>query len=309
MLLSTRRDVLRTSLLLPFAPILSAIPLSQIKLGVTTDEIDEDVKTAAKFLGEYGLKWAEVRSIWGKYNTEQPIDKIREARAIFDEHGIHVSIEGTGFFKVPLPPDNAEGQRKLDEQWILLDGACERAKAFGTDKIRVFGFTYKQGETPDETRDEKIYGRIYELLSEAGRRAKGRGLRLAVENVGGSYISTGAQSAALLKKVKDANVGLTWDPNNAGASGEDAFPGGYRKLDPARIFHVHLRDYKHNPDGKVEWSAVGEGEFDNASQIRSLIKDGYKETFTLETHWKSPKGKAYATATSLKALLQVIGRV
>ena len=102
---------------------------------------------------------------------------------------------------------------------------------------------------------------------------------------------------------------MTWDPNNAGASGEDAFPGGYRKLDPARIFHVHLRDYKHTPDGKVEWSAVGEGEFDNASQIRSLIKDGYKETFTLETHWKSPKGKAYATATSLKALLQVIGQV
>ena len=299
------RNSLRTSLLLPLAPMLSAIPLAQFKLGVTTDEIDEDVKTAAKFLGEYGLKWAEVRSIWGKYNTEQPMEKIREARGILDEHGIHVSIEGTGFFKVPLPADNADGQRKLDEQWTLLDGACERAKAFGTDKIRVFGFTYKQGETPDE----KTYARIYELLSEAGRRAKARGLRLAIENVGGSYIATGAQSADLLKKVKDPNVGLTWDPNNAGASGEDAFPGGYRKLDPARIFHVHLRDYKHNPDGKVEWSAVGEGEFDNAGQIRSLIKDGYKETFTLETHWKSPKGKAYATATSLKALLQVVGRV
>jgi sugar phosphate isomerase/epimerase len=70
-----------------------------------------------------------------------------------------------------------------------------------------------------------------------------------------------------------------------------------------------LRDYRHLPSGKVEWTAVGEGEFDNLGQIRALRKDGYKETFTLETHWRSPKGKAYATATSLKALLQVVDRV
>jgi sugar phosphate isomerase/epimerase len=301
----TRRELISASAFSLLAARLRAMPLAGIKLGVTTDEIDEDVLTAVKFLGQYGLKWAEVRSIWGKYNTEQPIEKIREACAIFKEHGIRVSIEGTGFFKVPLPAETPAGKRELDEQWKLLDAAVERAKLFGADKIRVFGFMQSSGETPDA----KTYSRIYELVGEAARRAKVAGLRLALENVGGSYISTGAQSGELLKHVKDDNLGLTWDPNNAGASGETSFPDGYRKLDPARIFHVHLRDYHHLPNGKVEWSAVGEGEFDNLGQIRALRKDGFEGTFTLETHWKSPKGKAFATTTSLEALLKVVEKV
>jgi sugar phosphate isomerase/epimerase len=271
---------------------------------VTTDEIDDDVLTAVKFLSEYGLGWAEVRNIWGKYNTEQPMEKIREARGIFDQNGIKVSIEGTAFFRIPLPPESAEGQRILDEQWALLNTSMERAKAFGTQKLRTFAFMLGgAGNLSD-----KSYARIYELLGEAARRAKPGGFRLAVENLGGGCVATGAQAGEMLKRVNADNLGLTWDPNNAGESGEQAFPDGYRKLDPARIFHVHLRDYKHQ-DGKVVWTAVGEGEFDNLGQIRALLKDGYKETFTLETHWRDPKGKAYSSATSLKALLKVIERV
>lgn len=299
----TRRQWIAGSALTFLSSRLRALPLAQIKLGITTDEIHDDVLTAAKFLHEHGLKWAEVRNIWGPYNTEQPIAKVREAARIFDENGIRVSIESTGFFKIPLPPETPEGQKILDQQWALLDAGMERAKAFGTDKLRVFAFTVGRGETGSE----RTYARIYELTREAARRAKG--FRLSIENVGGAHVATGAQAADLLKHVKESNVGITWDPNNAGASGEQSFPDGYRKLDPARIFHVHLRDYKHQPDGKVVWTAVGEGEFDNVSQIRALLKDGYKETFTLETHWVSPKGKMHATETSLAGLFQVIEKV
>jgi L-ribulose-5-phosphate 3-epimerase len=286
-----------------FARRLRALPLADIKLGITTDEIDDDVLTAARFLREHGLKWAEVRNIWGPYNTAQPMEKVREAMTILDANGIRVSIEGTGFFKIPLPPEGPEGQKKLDEQWKLLEGSLERAKAFGTDKLRIFTFMLARGEQPSA----KSYARIDELVREAARRAKG--FRLAVENIGGGHVATGAQAGEFLKRVKEDNVGITWDPNNAGESGEQSFPDGYRKLDPARIFHVHLRDYKHQPDGKVVWTAVGAGEFDNLGQIRALRKDGYKETFTLETHWRDPKGKMFSTETSLAALLKVVEKV
>src|SRR4051794_16969295 len=142
----SRRDLLAASALL-FVRRLRALPLADIKLGITTDEIDDDVLTAATFLQAHHLKWAEVRNIWGPYNTSQPIEKVREANKILDEHGIKVSIEGTGFFKIPLPPDTPEGQKKLDQQWTLLDTAMERAKAFGTDKLRVFTFMLGRGET------------------------------------------------------------------------------------------------------------------------------------------------------------------
>jgi sugar phosphate isomerase/epimerase len=297
----TRRRIL-ASAPLALAARLRAIPLSQFKLGVTTDEIDDDVLTAVKFLREFGLEWAEVRNLWGKYNTVQPLGQIREARAIFDKHGVKVAVLGTGFFKIPLPPETAEGNKILDEQWKMFDGAMQRAAILGTDKMRVFGFVAKGAP------DAHAYPRIYELLREAARRAKPKGIRLAVENVGDSYILTGAQSGELLKNVREDNLGLTWDPNNASHAEPTPFPDGYRKLDPARIFNVHLRDYKRTP-GKAEWMAVGTGEFDNLGQIRALLKDGYKDGFTLETHWKHPQGKMQATRISLTALLKVVEKV
>ena len=280
----TRREVFGLAAAALAVRRLGALPLDRIRLGILTDEIDDDVLTAAKFLHGHGLQWAEVRNIWGPYNTSQPMDKIREALRIFDDNGIRVSIEGTGFFKVPLPPETPEGQARLDAQWKLLDASMERAKAFGTDKIRIFSFMLARGEQPSA----RSYARIDELLREAARRT--RGFRLCIENIGGGHVGTGAQASELLKRVKEDNLGLTWDPNNAGEMGEQSFPDGYRKLDPARIFHVHLRDYKHQ-DGKVVWTAVGAGEFDNLGQIRALLQDGYKETFSLETHWRDPKGK------------------
>src|SRR5438552_14870697 len=98
-----RRQFLAAPAIALFARRLGALPLADLKLGITTDEIDDDVLTAAKFLQQYNIHWAEIRNIWGPYNTAQPMEKIREAAKTLDNHGIHVSIEGTGFFKVPLP--------------------------------------------------------------------------------------------------------------------------------------------------------------------------------------------------------------
>jgi sugar phosphate isomerase/epimerase len=303
-MLTRRHLLLSTATAIPFSRAFG-VPLAQFPLGVTTDEIDEDALTAIRMLKEFHLGWAEVRNVWGKYNTAQPVEKIRELRTLFDEHGIKVNTLGTGFFKVPLPGEDAAGQSALDKQWTLLNDAMERASILGTDKIRVFAFTYRNGEQPEA----KAYPRIAELLREASRRAKQRGMRLALENVGQSYVWTGEQAGKVLKMVPDTNFGLTWDPNNAGQAGERSFPDGYKHLDPARIFHVHLRDFKKAASGKIEWCAVGEGMMDNLGQIRKLRKDGANCSYTLETHWKSPQGKAHATRKSLEALVKVIEQV
>ena len=302
----TRRQFMTGIGLAALATSLPAATLEQVRLGVTTDEIDEDLEKAIAVLKEFKLRYAEVRNLWGKYNTAQPLEKIRDARAMLDRSGIRTSVLGTGFFKVPLPPETPEGKAKLDEQWKMLDDALERAAIMGADRLRVFAFTFGKSQ---KTGTEAEYARIAELLAEAARRARAKKMLLAIENVSGSFVSTGADAARLLKLVKDDAVGLAWDPNNAGLSGEKPFPDGYRLLDPARILHVHLRDFRHTADGKGEWCAVGEGEFDNLGQIRALLRDGYKGYFTLETHWRAPQGKEYATRTSLTALLKVIEKV
>lgn len=293
---STRRQFLAAAALVP---VLRAVPLADFKLGVTTDEIDEDLPVALRFLREFDLKWAELRSVWGLYAEKQPLNKVKEARALLDEYQIKPSILSTSFFKIPIP---AKDSPVLDAQWKLLDQAMDRAEILGTKKLRTFAFTYRASETPDPA----VYPRIYELVAESARRAGKRGFQLAVENVGQSYVWTGADAAKLLAAVKEPALNLNWDPNNAAEKGEHPFPEGYNLLDPSRIIHVHLRDFRHNAAGKVEWCAVGEGEADNLGQIRALLKDGFKGTWTLETHWRPPQGKAYASRTSLTALLKVV---
>lgn len=287
----------------PFA--LRAATLAQVRLAVLADEIDEDLATDIAFLKEFGVRYVELRSIWGKYNTAQPVERIREARKMLDEAGMKTSVVGTAFFRGQLPPDTPEGSAALDKEWQLLSDAMDRAEILGTNTLRTFAFM----KPKDRAASDADYARIYELEAEAARRAKARNIRLAIENLGGSYVSKGAESAKLLAGVKESNLGLTWDQNNAAESGEDPFPGGYRLLDPARIFNVHIRDYRHTSEGKVEWAAVGEGEAKNLELIRALLKDGYKGVFSLETHYKSPKGKAFATRTSLTGLLKVVEQV
>ena len=70
----SRRGLLATALASGFGGLLRSMPLSDIKLGITTDEIDEDPAKAAEFLERFGLHYAEVRSVSGKYNTSQPVD-------------------------------------------------------------------------------------------------------------------------------------------------------------------------------------------------------------------------------------------
>jgi sugar phosphate isomerase/epimerase len=284
------------------APLLArAAKLSEFRLGVTSDEIDEDLAVAVKFLREFNLSWTEIRNLWGKYNTDQPVEKIREARKIMDEHGVKLSALATPFFRGPVPVDDAA----LDHEWKLLETAFTNAGILGSKTIRTFAFTYPANQKPDAS----LYPQIYELQREAARRATARGFRLAIETLDNSYVWSSTQAAALLKAVPQDSLGLTWDPNNVAGIEERPFPDGYKRLDPARIFHVHLRDWKRGSDGKVAWTAVGQGEFDNLGQLRALKRDGFNGTFTLETHWRSPHGKAYATRVSLTELIKVFEQV
>ncbi len=300
--LINRRGFLSLAAAAVFSRALSAAQLADFKLGVTTDEIDDDLLTAIEFLKRFGLGYAEIRNLWGKYNTSQPVEKVRHARKLLDQHGIKTCMLDTSFFKVPLPPESTEGNRALDKQWALLDRAMERATILGTGKIRTFAFTYPRRGQADPSHCQ----RIYELLREAARRAKARNFRLALENVGGSYVSTASELAAALKAVKDDSFGAIWEPNNSARSGGMSFPEGYRMIDTARIFHIHLRDYRRVASGKYEWCGVGEGEFDHVGHFRALLKDGYRETLSLETHYQMEGSKMKASEFSMRGLLKAI---
>jgi len=298
----TRRQWLAAS----FAATLQAAKAHDLKIAITTDEVADGLDDAIPFLKRHGLRHAEIRNVWGKYNTSQPEEMIVKARKLLDAASIETCILDTGFFKTALPTEDAEGNKKLDKQWALLDKAFKRAEILGTDLIRVFAFTHPKGEQPNRAH----YPRIVELLKEATARAKSAGFRFALENVGASYVATANHLSKLSERIQDDTLGFTWDPNNSAQSGDPSpYPEGYKMLDPARILHVHLRDYKRTPDGGAEWCGVGDGEFDHLGQIRALINDGYKGALSLETHFKIDDSKAKASEFSMTNLLKVVKQV
>ena len=302
----SRRGFLGASGALPISLGVSLAGASppEVRLAVTTDEIDDDLSVALKFLGRHGLRHCEIRRLWGKYNTSLPLARIREVRSMLDDAGIRLAILDTSFFKVPLPGiDTVDGAVATEEQWDLLERAFERADILGTRLIRTFAFTHRRNEMPDES----AYPRIYDLVEESAQRALAAGFRLAVENVAGSYVATAAHSAGLLTAVRSRGLGLTWDPNNSAQAGDpEPFPSGYELLDPSRIWHVHLRDYRRLEDGTVEWCGVGDGEFDHVGQMRALLRDGYQGVFSLETHYRLDGSKSAASERSVKGLLKAV---
>jgi sugar phosphate isomerase/epimerase len=112
----------------------------------------------------------------------------------------------------------------------------------------------------------------------------------------------------MLSAVKSPTLGLNWDPGNAYAAGETPFPNGYEPLDKKRIWHMHLKDAAPNPNGsEAIWRPIGGGKIDYLGQFRALIKDGYRGTLSLETHYlNTAKNKAESSQESMEGLLRVI---
>ena len=112
----------------------------------------------------------------------------------------------------------------------------------------------------------------------------------------------------MLMLVKSLGLGFIWYPVNAYAAGETPFPNGYEALDKKRIWHMHLKDADPAPKGaEPKWRPIGGGKIDFLGQFRALIKDEYKGTMSLETHYlNAAKDKEASSRESMEGLLKVI---
>jgi sugar phosphate isomerase/epimerase len=122
------------------------------------------------------------------------------------------------------------------------------------------------------------------------------------------FSQQGAESAAMLKAVSSPSLGLNWDPGNAFAAGETPFPIGYDALDEKRIWHMHLKDAAPAPPSQeAKWMPIGGGKIDFLGQFRSLIRNDYEGTMSLETHYmNAAKDKEASSRESMDGLLKII---
>ena len=289
--------------------------MATFTLSVLTDEISQDFGRACEVAAkEFGLGYVELRAMHNKNIMNWDAKDVAEARGVLERFKLRVSEIATPVFKTDWPgaPKSRYSPKKpefgadftYEQQNELLERAIELAKAFNTRFIRVFDFWRLEDQKP--YRDD-IDHRIAVAAAKAGQNS----VALTLENELACNTATGAEAARLLSAVRDPSLLLNWDPGNATARGEKAYPDGYDKLPKDRIGHVHCKDVVFTAGGKSEWVPMGKGVIDWAGQLRALQRDGYRGALSLETHWRLKGGTAEESTrqsmAGMKELLRKAG--
>jgi L-ribulose-5-phosphate 3-epimerase len=301
-------------------------PPRQFRLGVISDELSQDLEEALKITKAHGLDWVELRTLWGKYNTETSPQEVQRVKDLLGRYGSRVSVVDTALYKCDLPgTKNVVGEKDAYPyagQMDLLKRALERAHAFGTDRVRVFAFwrTAKPAEH---------FPHIADQLAHASDVAGAAKIRLVLENEGSCNVGSGRELAAMLKLVPAANFGANWDIGNGYWHGEVSYPAGYSMIPKDRIWHMHLKDVRCGRTAAAQqkseaWrlkggqqseksachtAIVGTGQVDLAGQLRAALENHYDGTMSLEPEYEATGvSHQQATTRSLENLLKIMAK-
>jgi sugar phosphate isomerase/epimerase len=282
---------------------------SQANLGIVTDELTQDLGEALAFLTSYGLRWCELREVWGQNVIGLPQTDLDRAKEALAQYNVRVSGIASPIFKWNLPGMRAKDGLGRDFQTAyteedadrLLDRAFKLADFFGTRNVRIFSY-WRMAEP------ENAFPMIRDRLGEAAQIAAKNGVVLLLENEHACNVGTGSELRRLLRQVDSPNLRGIWDPGNAFVLGETPFPDGYQEV--RGLFpHMHIKDARTNEQtGRLEWMPVGGGSIDFKGQFDALRQEKYDGTMSLETHYRRPDGnKIESTRESLEGLLELFG--
>jgi L-ribulose-5-phosphate 3-epimerase len=284
---------------------------SSFRIAVINDEISQDFGHACEVAAnQFGMEWIELRGMWNKNILRLDANEIAEARRILEKYKLRVTDIASPLFKVDWPGapvskfspkrDQFNADFTFEQQPEVLERSIALAKAFQTDRVRLFDFWRLDDQSP-------YRAAIDDKLRDAAATAAKEKIILLLENEMACNTATGAESAKVLAAVKSPSFMLNWDPGNAAASGETPFPDGYNLLPKERIGHCHCKDVTKTSGGKgYDWAAIGKGIIDWKGQFAALKRQGYPFAASLETHWRgagTPEASTLQSWAGMKAAL------
>jgi len=284
------------------------------RLSVITDEISQDFGHACEVAAnEFGVGLVEIRGLWNKNIVNLDDKEVAEVKRLLAKYDLKVTDIASPLFKVDWPGapkskysptgDAYKASFTFERQDEVLERATAMANHFGTNKIRLFDFWRLE--------DDKPYRKgMDEKLREFSDKAAKKNIVFVLENEYECNSATAAEAARTLKAVPNKNFFLNWDPGNAARLGDKVFPEGYAMLPKDRIGHMHLKDVQRTANGGYAWECMGRGIIDYAEQFRVMMRDGYRGTMSLETHWNGAGNMEESSRQSMagtKELLRKAG--
>jgi sugar phosphate isomerase/epimerase len=316
-----RRDLLRTVAGGAVAARLAnAARLTRANVCFITDEVDRNLAGALPFAKEFGIRQVELRHADGRYCFTHEPEKLQQIHALLNEHGIRVAILSTPILKCTLPgfPPTPEAagalkaahrdfpipeEQQVSQQMDFLRKAIAAARILETDKIRIFSYWRVLDR-------EKARPRIIEGLSRVTEVAEKEKIRLCIENEPACNLASCAEMASVLRELSSPYLGMNWDADNGLSVGEPPYPEGFNLLDKSRIWHMHVKDSRRNPEtGRWQVCAVGDGVIPWVDILNAMGKAGYSGALSMETHFSINGSRQPASRRSMAGILKVVDQL
>lgn len=195
-------------------------------LSAFADEYCPDLRGQVKALQSFGIGCIEPRFIDGKNISKLTEQEAMEAKKILSDGGIQVSAMGSPVGKFHL-------ERDFDAHLDMAKRVFENAGIFETNRVRMFSFYPRPGETRSQCRQEVIdkLGVLLDL-------ADSYGLTLCHENEGKVYGESPEQCRELMD-VFQGRLRVVFDMGNFVLGGYRPWPDGYELLkDYIEYFHI-----------------------------------------------------------------------
>ena len=233
-----------------------------------SDEISPDLEEQCALVRKLGMSYLEFRSAWGTNVLDLDGDQLARAKEIIDSHGLQVSSIGSPIGKIFIDED-------FDAHLARARHGVDVAHHFGARYIRIFSFFIREGENPDDHRDEVL--RRMSALADVAERGD---VIFLHENEKEIYGDIPRRCVDILETVGSPNLRAAWDAANFVQVGVRPHTEGYAALRP-HLEYMQIKD-AHLDTGEVVPAGQGAGEM--LDTIRALAKDGFDGFFSLEPH-------------------------
>ena len=257
--------------------------------ALLTDAVTGDAARAVRLTLFWGLEAVALRTVGGGR-----VPNVAEAPLLrrLDEADLPVAALDPGLF---------EGSAASAAVWLndlaALADLAPFARRVRCDLVRLGALSDPDGWDA---------ARAADALRQAGERADGLGLRLAVRNEAGTAVATGADLASLLDAVGHPAVGADWRPADALQAGEDPEAGLAALLRGGAPFCVGVRDGE--PGAEWTETVVGEGAVGWAGQLAALAEAGMDGPLVLDAAPEPARSTGLASATALVGALRAARR-
>lgn len=240
-------------------------------LSAFGDEIAADLDEQLDVLEEEGIRFLEVRGVWGKNILDLSNAELDKLNDTLQARGFGVSAIGSPIGKISIT-------EPFEPHLTRFERALEVADWLGTSYIRIFSFFIPKEE--GQAAFAKYRPEVMRRLNTFAAMTTPYGMILLHENEKDIYGDIAERCADLLNEVGSTNLRAAFDPANFVQVGEKPFTDAFPLLN-SQINHLHIKDAKF-ADGSVTVAGSGDGEVKEV--IRALWQGGYQGYATLEPH-------------------------